>query len=111
MPTFNTTWWRKLVRNFLVAVAFLGLAFLSHAQSAATSQPSKPVEGTLIVTATVVGSVAVVMGPNGEQTVIVANALDEVKQINWPVRAQTRRSTTKAPVTVQFAAKLTQLGR
>jgi len=49
----------------------LGLTARTNAQRIADS---KSAQGSLTVTATVVSSVGIVIGPNGEQVLVVANA-------------------------------------
>jgi hypothetical protein len=68
--------------KFKSGVFFAGLAILAWANAPAQqiqSRPQRPAgsaEGTLAVTATVVSSTGVVIGPDGQQQIIVANAAD-----------------------------------
>ena len=79
----------------LAGILFLGWASASAQQAQPRSQkPGSSAEGTLAVTATVVSSTGVVIGPDGEQHVIVANAADQ-KDSASPVPAEppTKRVT------------------
>lgn len=76
-------WIRGLVRIELCAnlalVFCISLAPRADAQqrgqpATAGSLDGKSAQGTLTVTATVVPSVGIVIGPNGEQVIVVANA-------------------------------------
>lgn len=59
---------------------------------------SAPAQGSLTVTATVVSSVGLVIGPDGEQRLIVANAADPADNVSFLQRTQavslTPRSTS-----------------
>jgi hypothetical protein len=63
-------------------VFFAGIAFFAWSNAPAqqiqprSQRPVGSAEGTLAVTATVVSSTGVVIGPDGEQRIIVANAAD-----------------------------------
>jgi hypothetical protein len=73
----------------LAATVFLFLVFLAcnspaHAQvRGGTSYGGTSAQGTLTVTATVVTSVGVITGPNGEQKVVIANAADPADNVSW----------------------------
>ncbi len=64
-------------------VFLAGIAFFAWANAPAQQiqpRPQRPAgsaEGTLAVTATVVSSTGVVIGPDGQQRIIVANAADQ----------------------------------
>lgn len=67
---------------FKIAVFLMGLVVFGEANASAQQIQSRSprtgsgAEGTLAVTATVVSSTGVVIGPDGKQRVIVANAED-----------------------------------
>ena len=62
---------------FFAGFIFLGLAHASAQQVQPRSQsPAGSAEGTLTVTATVVSSTGIVIGPDGQPGIIVANAAD-----------------------------------
>ena len=71
---------------FLVAVFFLVWTNASPQQIQPRPQQSaRNAEGTLSVTVTVVPSTGVVIGPDGQQQIIVANAADPSDGVsNWP---------------------------
>jgi hypothetical protein len=68
--------------KFKSGVFFAGLAFFAWANAPAqqiqprSQRPAGSAEGTLAVTATVVSSTGLVIGPGGQQRIIVANAAD-----------------------------------
>jgi hypothetical protein len=75
--------WETLARCLFQAAIFLCLSLtlcitLSAQEKRLVSGPSalegKSGQGQLIVTATVVSSVGIVIGPNGERVIVVANA-------------------------------------
>ena len=62
---------------FFTGFMFLGLTHASAQQVQPRSQsPAGSAEGTLTVTATVVSSTGIVIGPDGQPRIIVANAAD-----------------------------------
>jgi hypothetical protein len=81
---------KKLEFAFLLCTVILGFRALGQAQlierasHPAMLQQTGPVEGTLTVTATVVSSVGILLGPNGERTIVVANAPDGIWNIAQP---------------------------
>jgi hypothetical protein len=80
---------RTASRKQLAATVFLFLVFLAcnslaHAQvRGGTSYGGTSAQGTLTVTVTVVTSVGVITGPNGEQKVVIANAADPADNVSW----------------------------
>ncbi len=69
--------------KFKSGVFFAGIAFFAWANAPAqqiqprSQRAAGSAEGTLAVTATVVSSTGVVIGPDGQQRIIVANAADQ----------------------------------
>jgi hypothetical protein len=78
---------RTASRKQLATTVFFFLVFLtcnSLAQAqAGTSFGGRSAQGTLTVTVTVVTSVGVITGPNGEQKVVIANAADPADNVSW----------------------------
>lgn len=78
-------------RIFKIAVFLIGLLFFGCVNASAqqvqpkSQSPAGSAEGTLAVTATVVSSTGLVIGPDGQQRVIVANAPDRGDDASpWP---------------------------
>lgn len=91
-------------RTFKIAVFLTGLCFfgwvnVSAQQVQSRSQsPAYSAKGTLAVTATVVSSSGVVIGPDGQQHVIVANAPDGKDSASpWPAE-QAVKVVTLSPL-------------
>jgi hypothetical protein len=89
---------------FLAGIAFFAWANTPAQQIQPRSQrPAGSAEGTLAVTATVVSSTGVVIGPDGQQQIIVANAADQ-KGNALPLQAeQQMKVVTLSPVSEQQA--------
>jgi hypothetical protein len=66
----------KLISRILPAGMLLLYCLQPFAQRAPSSAGGGGAEGRLTVTATVVSSVGLVVGPDGEQKMVVANAAD-----------------------------------
>jgi hypothetical protein len=78
----------------LTLVFCLGLTLGANAQqrgepATAGSVDGKSAQGTLTVTATVVSSVGIVLGPNGEQVLVVANSPVEPESMMVLIAVQT----------------------
>jgi hypothetical protein len=71
-------------RKQLAATVFLFLVFLAcNSLAQAQVRGGTSAQGTLTVTVTVVTSVGVITGPNGEQKVVIANAADPADNVSW----------------------------
>jgi hypothetical protein len=91
--------------EFKLGVVLAGIAFFAllnaSAQQIQRSQRSGTAEGTMTVTATVVSSTGVVIGPDGQQRIIVANAADPRGSASlWQVEPPAK-VVTLSPVTEQ----------
>lgn len=78
----------------VTVIFLLCMVVLGSTQTAAAPQGAAPQRGELTVTATVVSSVGVMIGPNGEQILIVANAPDFVQDsaLSHPKADKNKRS-------------------
>ena len=87
---------------FLAGILFFALTNASPQQIQPRSQQSaRSAEGPLAVTATVVSSSGVVIGPDGQQHTIVANAVDEKDSAPTWQPEPAVKVVTLSPVTEQ----------
>jgi hypothetical protein len=73
---------QSLGPGFLLLFSILLWQASAHAQQAAGGGAHAGAQGTLAVTATVVASVGVAIGPDGEQHVFIANAPDPADNVS-----------------------------
>jgi hypothetical protein len=86
---------KQLAATVFLFVAVLGCNSLAHAQvRGGTSYGGGSAQGTLSVTVIVVTSVGVITEPNGEQKIVVANAVDPADNVSWLQTASTTAPST-----------------
>ena len=73
---------RSLGPGFLLLLSVLLWQAKANAQQVAAPGTHDGAQGTLTVSATVVASVGVVIGPDGEQRLFIANAADPADNIS-----------------------------
>ena len=89
-----TVWGKKIG----VAALLLLCCAVGSAQTARTPFASRQATGTLTVTATVMPSVGVITGPNGEQTLVYANFPDARDNVSFlAVKKQGAPAATADP--------------
>lgn len=99
----STTPRKQIAATVFSFMFFLACSSLAHAQGrGVTSYEGRSAQGTLTVTVTIVTSVGVITGPDGQQKVVIANAADPADNVSWlQTAASTKPSSEHTQMTKQ----------
>jgi hypothetical protein len=88
--------WRLRLISRMAAAGIALCSLSAHAQQPSVHSTGRGAEGRLMVTATVVSSVGLVLSPEGEQQIVIANAADARDNVS---RLQPVMAVQLTPVT------------